>query len=802
MWKLITIILLLSSSLCGNADAAELLRIVRVDNGGNVQLYLNFDTLPRFSSLEGERRLDLLLTDTALSPELNLFAPDEHIVKILPRTEGNTLVLSFYFRYSPQKFRITPTEQNRLVVEILLGNQYSRDHQELADRLKGLSMIDRSAEDRANPTRLSPYARDWRLFFAGYESPLQINVPVRFTPVPFPLVRLLPPGEEANLSLFSPELLALAAAGEWRQVGQEILQTVNENTDITEKKLLALTFGEVLARQGALNEAEEQLRLLQDNYRGELLGSFATFLLLQLQAAHASPHLAGVEFAALEKAISASNPLAPYLLLARIETALPAGNLSLLNTLLQRDDIALPEDVAQAVQLHQANYWYALGQPVKAHAAYRLHADSAALAERPYSRNGQCDTLYFMKEFAQAEQCYQNLAPLIADKNSLGLVVYRQHLAALHHAPGSADIDTFTRLENAYAGTEAGLRAAMKRNDLEFLAQPDRPGRVLDSYQRIADQIEYRFLREEALFKKALIERHQENYAQAIELAGQILREFRSGPVRISAQALLIELLPDEIRRLVAQQEYLAALVLARQNRQLFESGWINADLLVEIAETYQKLGFYEEAQNLYLYVIEITSIDRRDQYFLPMIAAAYEQGSYSLVDDYAAQYAYNHPDGRDREQILHYRLRALKADGRVAEALALLPEPLPETEDFQKLAAGLFFHGERFQESRKILEEQQATTAGLNPLERFMLAESLFQSEDYPAAQSVFAGLTEEHPFYDQSLFRQAEIAKRQGNRKIALSLLQKIVETGKSPAWIRLAEQELRYAGLTEKL
>ena len=136
MWKLLITILLFSSFLSGTAVAAELLRIVRVDNGGNVQLYLNFDTLPRFSSLESERRLDLLLTDTVLSPELTIFAPDEHIVKILPRTEGNTLVLSFYFRYSPQRYRITSAEQNRLVVEILLGNQYSRDHQELAERLK------------------------------------------------------------------------------------------------------------------------------------------------------------------------------------------------------------------------------------------------------------------------------------------------------------------------------------------------------------------------------------------------------------------------------------------------------------------------------------------------------------------------------------------------------------------------------------------------------------------------------------------------------------------------------------------
>lgn len=795
-------ILLMNMLQAAHAAPVQLQRIHRLDSGDKIQIYFSFDTVPLFTEQASERRLDLLLPDTTLSPAATLFAPDEHIVKILPREEGTTLVLSLYFRYRPQKYTIRPSGNNRLVMEVLPGNEYSRAHQELAERLKGLSLLDRSAVDQTNPLRQSPYARNWQLFFAGYESPLEINVPIDFTLPPFPLIRLLPPSTEANLALLSPELIALAEAKNWAQVESELLHLVEHSTDLEERKLLALTLGEVLVRRGAVDSAVNQLQTIQHNYNQELLGSYATFLLLQLHASKGNPHLAVVEYADLEKAIVPSSPLAPYLLLARIETALVTGNLSLVNSLLQHIDIALPTDVAEIIQLYQANYWAAIGQPVKAHAAYQLHANSAALASHPYSRNGHCASLYFMREYHSAEQCYQGLASLVAAKEPLGLIVYRQHMARRHQNSQSADIDIFSRIENAFAGSEAGLRARMKRTDLEFLNQPDRIGRVLDSYQQIAATTINRYLREEALFKVALVHRHLEDYGQAIHTVEEILREFRSGPVRISAQALMIELLPGEIRRLIEVGEYLPALVLVRKNRELFLNGWIKGDLLMEIAETYHRLGFFDEAQRIYLYIIEVTPADRRDLYYLPMIAAASEQGSWSLVDDYAAQYTYNHPEGQDRDRILLFRLQALAAMGQVEEGLRILPDPLPAVDGFHQIAASLFFRGERYAQALDLFEKMRELSLSLTVLEQFMLAESLYQLGAYQQAEGVFAGLAGDHPFYDQSTFRRAEIARIEGNREMALSLLQKIVETGKSTSWRELAERELRYAALIDNL
>lgn len=76
------------------------------------------------------------------------------------------------------------------------------------------------------------------------------------------------------------------------------------------------------------------------------------------------------------------------------------------------------------------------------------------------------------------------------------------------------------------------------------------------------------------------------------------------------------------------------------------------------------------------------------------------------------------------------------------------------------------------------------------------MLAECLFQTEAFGEAESIFQTITEDHPFYEQALFRLAVMERKKGNEQNALSLFKKIVETGKSPQWKKYAERELQFA------
>ncbi len=108
-----------------------------------------------------------------------------------------------------------------------------------------------------------------------------------------------------------------------------------------------------------------QLYLLKEQYSDELLGTYAKYLLIHLRSVYESPYIAESDYRLLESSISNTLPLAPYFLLSQIETALATKNYKRLNHLLLRDDVALPKEIAEIVQIRQADYWYAINQADK-----------------------------------------------------------------------------------------------------------------------------------------------------------------------------------------------------------------------------------------------------------------------------------------------------------------------------------------------------------------------------------------------------------------------------------------------------
>ncbi len=324
---------------------------------------------------------------------------------------------------------------------------------------------------------------------------------------------------------------------------------------------------------------------------------------------------------------------------------------------------------------------------------------------------------------------------------------------------------------------------------------------ALEKYREIADNSTNRAVQEEAFFKQALIHWQLGDSWKSVELLQQFLREFLIGDVRISAQALLIDILPGEIKRLVDKQEYVNALVLAKKNKYLFLNNWINSKFLADIAEAYQRVGLFDESQKLYLYLIEIMPIDQRQRFYLPMIRSTFDHGDYSLVEDYSSQYFYNYPEGENVGEVLAIRLQALIADERLGEALKLLPSPLPDNKELYGIAGTLYFRTNDYKNSLVVLKKLALLDTPLPAKEQFMMAECLFQTGALVEAESIFQTIPEEHAFYEQSLFRLAGIERNKGNEKKALSLFKKIVETGKSPQWKKYAERELQFATLSNR-
>lgn len=781
---------------------STLVKLAKADRKDIVQIFLSFDTLPRYTYKLSKKRLDIIFEKTLIPGDIKLFDLDGRIIKVLPTTRAGRSVLSLFFRYPPQKVKVETSSDGKVVAEILLGNQYSRSYQDLSERLKGLTVVEREPVDSTNPLLTSPYAQDWNSFFRNHEAEIDISVPLEFTIPPFPVIALIPPGLEKNMELLPMELYDLAEQNLWDDMLPIILDLLRATPDIKNQKLLALTYGEALLRYNDYEGAYKQLYLLHKEYPEEHIGIVAQYMLILLDTRFHDPYTSDYEYRKLEKLITPTNPIAPYFLISRVETALATKQYKRMKRLLDNNEIPFPEKSQKIRELRLGDYYNVTDQPIRSFVSYKLLKDTQLLKAHAFSLNGFCNTLYSHNKFKLASECYRDLGPQINDNEPLGLITFRKSMAELKYKPESEMIDSFARIEDAFPGTEAGYRAALKRTDLKYLENKGWANQAVKYYHALAEKSLIRSTVAEAALKEALMHSILGNKDKSVSLLSQFLRDFKVSDLRNTALALLVDLLPGEIQRNINEGDYMAALVLAKQNKELFQNNWLDIGLLADIANAYQKVGIFSEAQRVYLYLIEIVDVEKREKFFLPLIQSVFDQGEYSLVEDFASQYSYNYPGGNYTEPILSIRIRALIAAEQFANAIELLPSPLSQNREIRFLAAGLHFRNDDYQKVIDALEFLESSPSPLPTDEHFLLAESYFNTKTYNKAEPLFLQLENDKQFGEQSLYRLAQIERDKGNMQNALKLFQKIVEKGNDTLWRKYAERELEYARVTKDI
>ncbi len=782
-----------------------LTRINKIDAQDAVELYCSFSNIPSYRSTSREKRIDFILEDTVLADDFLFFKADDRIVKILSQHKNNKTVLSFFFRYPPQKFTVSPnTDENKLIVRILLGNSYSSALSNLSSKLSGLTVVDRKAKDYSNPLIASPYAADWRSFFKLYEAKYHITVPVQFSMPPFPIIQFLLPNRKKNIEFLNEEIVQFGHQHLWHSIPPILLDQMATESDPERKKMLALTYGEVLTRYGQFADAYKQLYLLSTEYPEEDIGIIARYLLYLLEAKLRDPFIADYELRKLKPVMTTANPLTPYFRITQIETALATAQYSRMKELLALDDVGYPEQLEIIRDLRQADYWSGTDDTIKAYVGYQLLEKQSILENKRFSLNGYCDTLYDQKQYVEASNCYNLLASYIDDKEKLGLINFRKYMAELHIKKPSQMIDFFSRIENTYSGTDAGYRGAMKKTDLRFLTEQDWTDKALLHYKAFAEKGISRESREEASFKIALLYRLKNQNIRCVNHTMKFLRDFRGGELHSEAQALLIEIFPLVLQEYVSKKKYVDALVLAKQNRKLFEKNWVSIAILADLAASYNALGLYDEAFKIYQYLITISSEDQKEQYYLPIIQAAFHHGSYYVVEDFADQYSFRYPNGKDQREIVKIRIQSLLAEQNYHKAIELLPKEIPEEEEFSLLAATLYFHENMFNKVISILDRPLMISKAKWNRYTFMLAESYYQVQQQDKGITFFQKIEKTSSHYGQALYRRAEYLLQHDKKEQALKLYRELAETKENTQWGNLAQKAVEFLTTfnTEKL
>lgn len=795
------LLLLIASTLTANARSAStqpmLTKISKGYSNSSLQLSCTFNSPPKYSIVQKEKRVDFTFTETLTPDDLALPETDDKMVKILTLKKNNATTLSLFFRYPPQKVKIAPAAQNNeLRVSITLGNEFTASQSKLSAK----------AKDAPNPATTCPYIGKWENFFKEYEAELKLEPALQFSLVPFPTIALLPPELEQNVTLLSPEIMAGAQKNSWNDLIPLVFEQLSHETNPANKKKLSLTYGDILLRAGKIQEAHKHLYLLSEQHGDESLGILAKYLLVRLQAEYADPYLADVELKNLEGATDKGNPIMPYVYITQIEIALATKEWERMRLLLAKDDIPSPAKIASLKALRQADYWLATGEFIKAQAGYQLLDKAGTLADDSSSLNGYCSTLYRHQQFKAAIDCYDRLArhPKIDTQKYLGMISFRMAMAKIHLTPATQMLNDFAEIELAYPDTEAGVRAATKQTDIKLLTMKNWEKTGLAHYQNLAETAEDLSIREEAAFKVILVHQMRGQKDKGMELLMNFLKEFRNGALHDTALALLIETMPELMKEHMKNGKYVEALVLAQQNKPLFAKKWIDIRLLADMAEAYQQLGFFNEATKMYLYLLEVNAKEENGPYYLPLIKLAYEQGEDEMVEEYADHYQTAYPKGPDHEEILLVRLQNLMTHNKNQEALTLLSEHKSTKPRFKEIQATLSFQLNDYAKAKTILEELKITAESKEKGKQFdpvfMLAESAYQTGDIKKSAELFTSVQQDSSHKDQALFRLGQIARQNGDKESALKFFKQIVETGSMPLWQKLAKKELELTALSK--
>ncbi|MCL1981018.1 MAG: tetratricopeptide repeat protein [Proteobacteria bacterium] len=799
---IIILLLLAVNQFPGTEVRAEALlkAITRNDGAAMLQLALEFDQLPEFNFAVTGRRIDLSLRDVAPGTTLSPPATDDKLIKMVSRVEKSGMLLSFYFRYPPQKVTSESNKEGgRIVLDILLGNQQSASRPELSAPAQATGTARKNTlklpSGPPNPVNITVFAKNWRSFFTEYESPLVVLPASKLHLPPFPLAATLPP-PRATADWLSEETLTQAQENKWDQVCLLLREQMTRQPVEKLKELLVLTYAEALIRAGEYREAYFLLQRIVLQYPDTPMAEMAAMLQIHQKAEHGEVIDAYYELRGWLK----NNEDAPFsgsyhMLLA--ELALLANRLDEAKKLIDNPLVVNDASLAPLRQLRQADLLSAAGQKAKALAAYQnLAGQSPKLFENhPMSLARFAGELYGAGQYAEAAKRYQQLADLLTNHPQYDLVLFRLAMAQLH-IPATAKkarID-LQQINNAFPGTEGGSLAHLKQTDVDFVANKIPANEAEVIYGNCAAKADSIAVREECGFKLALVKILSDDNEAGVNQCMQLLRDFQSGRLRTETMALLIQQLPVVIKQLVKNGEYVKALVLAKQNRYIFANGWLDTGMLYDLALACDRLGMTDQSAEIYQYLFDVSDTTGQEKIYLPLIQSLSASAKYLQAEEYADRYLAGYPQGTDRPAIFASKVLALYKSGQANKALAQMSdEANPKVRELELLKGRIYYEQQAW---KKVIETltQPEIQKMLNRQEMLLLlAESYFHAGQNDQALPLFQRIIERNQDgNEQARYRLAQIALQKGQKPEALKLFTELAEKGTDPLWSKLAREE----------
>jgi predicted Zn-dependent protease len=764
------------------SDKYSLQNLAKVDVFDISRIVFDFSDVPEFKLETSGQRIDLLLSNTDVAPSLKVLPEDDKIVRVLFARKPKELLVSILLHKIPTRVATIKNPATKQVTLDINWATSGANRPAVAFQLSGMPTAHATLKNIATPQITSSYTGRWQDFFKTFHTPLDIPVPIRHA------VPVLPSWTIKKEDRPGQPLMQLANAGQWQALLEKIKKTPPPGvSDIT-----TILHAEALLRTGHPDRVLDVLDQQRSALNGSPLASRAAYLRALSEAICGHPYQARASLLPLLDKQKASAAMTPFGRLLDAELLLAIGRYAQAYEILKEPVQNWPTNLQRPVQWRRAEALILIGKTAEAGRNFgHLFNRTDPYAKFPEIRYHAALTYLKTGHYRQAEQYFRSLASDLHNPVDHGNALFYAARAAYLDNDLKTALVTLEQLRDNYEGTEPGYRAWLALLDHRFQKSGATAFiQIARDYGTIARQAPIRGLREEAAFKQALAFYLHQRQERAADLLQVFLNNFSHGPLLNEARALLAELLPPLILRLIHSGNDMKAVVMVEQNRELLINGNLAWPFLPDLAEAYTRLGLWEKACKSYFFLIDRGAKRQQDKpYYLPLTQLLHDRAQFAMAASFAQRYLDKYPKGSDREKLFELQLAALEKSNRLDEAVKLLKQPKhPQSDGIELQSARIHWKREEIKEIIDQPKGLNSTHEGL-----FLRAEALFRSTRFTEALSLYEQLQQQTDYADQAMYRCGQIKLKAGDTPSALKLFGQLAENRPASFWGRLAKDAI---------
>lgn len=783
---LFLVLFFLSVTLSARAEEKIILNAIdKEETPDFTRLVFSLSSVPEYRTEESGQRVDLWLTNVEPTTEFKTLPEGEHVVKMTLAKKYREQLLSILFRRPPRRVLTEVRQQPAAIIMTLYWADGEGVRPGIAFTIPDMP-AKRAGKKATRFLRDSPWQGRWYDFFRDYLSPWEIKLPLHFTlPVLPPLIEdeqdpLWPLQQHAHQDNFL-----------------SLLQAAASMTGLSPEQLYRrdLLVAEAQLRTGSIEAALARLETLgrQEGGAMERVG----YLTAYGAAVAGQPLVARIQLQELFNRTSGGQ-LMSYIRLLLAETALAShqDKAALAELRLQA---RWPELLATVATLRTADALAGSGEPVEALGLYHDLAEDSGLFEvYRFSAERAARTAFSQKDQQFSAGLYLRLLETMPeDDPAADMLLFAAGLTTWESGNQAWGRIRLRKATLEFPGTEGGDRSALRLLDLRVVVEGELGlAAVVPDYIRLGTESKVLSVREESCFKHGLALHLLAEHEKSIAVLMDFGRDFRRSTLRRDADALLVEQLPGVIHQLLEKKEDFKAVVLVEQNRKLLlSSGRFDQNFLNDLATAFEKLGLYERAARVLLYLLDQAEDSREQQnIYLPLARSYLKRGLYQQAGEYAERYLRDYPQGQDAAALFSLLLDSLEQQGRSKDVPDWVKRSQrPRGVALEQRVARIMARLEQWNEVIDSLEWIRNSGARLEVKDLALLAEACYQSGNLKAAEKNYRLLFADPDFSARAKYRTAQILLRRKQRESGIKLLNEVVAEAAETSWGKLAQDLL---------